>query len=119
LQSIDFSNNTIEGPIPSSYAELANLLVLSLNENLLGDDIPKQLGKYGKLTHVNLSFNTLEGKIPKPLARCPLKFFSVENNSLSGEIPYSTVMKKFAPEAFLGNPLLCGQVIGKKCPGFP
>ncbi|EFJ08897.1 hypothetical protein SELMODRAFT_15676, partial [Selaginella moellendorffii] len=105
--------------IPSSYAKLASLLVLSLNENLLGDDIPKQLGKYGKLTHVNLSFNTLEGKIPKPLARCPLKFFSVENNSLSGEIPYSTVMKKFAPEAFLGNPLLCGQVIGKKCPGFP
>ncbi|TKY48002.1 putative leucine-rich repeat receptor serine/threonine-protein kinase [Spatholobus suberectus] len=89
VSMINFSNNFLQGELPRSLGNLKNLESFDVSRNQLSGLIPATLGKIDTLTFLNLSFNNLEGKIPSGGV-----FNSVSNLS------------------FLGNPQLCGTIVG-------
>jgi len=92
LLSFDVSSNNLTGPIPPSICNLTNLLVL------------------------DLSNNNLTGKIPVALENLHyLSTFNISNNDLEGPIPTGGQFSTFQNSSFLGNPKLCGSMLGHQC----
>ncbi|KAK8589489.1 hypothetical protein V6N12_023884 [Hibiscus sabdariffa] len=88
LEILDLSSNNIEGQIPQwmSKVSVETLLFLDLSNNSLTgfDEFPVVL-PWSKLRYLKLDSNILQGSLPVP----PLStfFYTISNNSLSGEIP--------------------------------
>ncbi|RWR91196.1 LRR.XII-like protein [Cinnamomum micranthum f. kanehirae] len=101
--------NQISGTIPSGIENLANLIYLTMDENIFteslgnltrlyqlylhGNDlqgsIPWSLGNCKSLEELFLSRNNLNGTIPKQVLYIPpLRMLFVNRNSLSGPFPF-------------------------------
>ncbi|XP_058111876.1 receptor-like protein 7 [Magnolia sinica] len=90
LSELDLSNNKISGEIPKWIWEVGNgsLYSLNLSHNVLQGIIPSpHLLLISDLRVLDISSNKLEGSLPIPPPS--IFFFSVSNNSLGGEIPWS------------------------------
>ncbi|KAJ9153464.1 hypothetical protein P3X46_026899 [Hevea brasiliensis] len=112
MEVIDFSNNLLDGPIPSSLFHLPSLRYLFLQNNSLTGHISHF--QFHKLRYLDLSNNLLDGPIPSSVSRlvnlrvlilssnnkliqeippsiCELKSLQIldlSKNGLSGSIPY-------------------------------
>jgi hypothetical protein len=89
FNSLDFSCNNFDGPIPEEVGELKLLHILNLSHNSFTGKIPQSLGKLSNLESLDLSSNKFTGEIPFQLAE-GLTFLSVLNlsfNQLEGKIP--------------------------------
>ncbi|GMN73080.1 hypothetical protein TIFTF001_053635 [Ficus carica] len=64
LKGLNFSQNKLIGPIPTSLSNLTNLEWLDLSLNMLVGQIPWQLEGLTQLQFLNLSHNELVGPIP-------------------------------------------------------
>ena len=61
---------------------------LSLYNNKLEGEIPKEIGKLTNLEFLNLSYNQLEGVLPKEIGKLTnLQWLYLDSNKLEGEIP--------------------------------
>ncbi|KAJ8617107.1 hypothetical protein MRB53_013293 [Persea americana] len=82
--------NQIFGAIPSGIENLAHLISLRMENNLLKGTIPIQLMKLNKLQYVVLDGNKLSGKIPNPIGNLTqLYLLGLSRNNLHGSIPMS------------------------------
>uniref|UniRef100_A0A8R7PPL6 Receptor-like protein 12 n=1 Tax=Triticum urartu TaxID=4572 RepID=A0A8R7PPL6_TRIUA len=118
LVFIDVSDNAFHGSIPKDIGELVLLHGLNLSHNFLTGTIPAHVGHLSQLEVFDLSSNELSGVIPHGIAS--LDFLTVLNlsyNSLEGRIPESPHFLTFSNRSFLGNDLLCGPPLSKKCSG--
>ncbi|KAH0728893.1 hypothetical protein KY289_000081 [Solanum tuberosum] len=87
LDSLDFSSNSLTGPIPSNVSGLQNLQSLDLSSNYLKGTIPSWIFSLPSLEAVILKQNQLEGPIPKSLLnQQKLKFLLLSHNNISGQI---------------------------------
>ncbi|GMI65212.1 receptor like protein 6 [Hibiscus trionum] len=114
LQLLDLSSNNIEDQIPHwmSKVSVETLSFLDLSNNSLTgfDDFPVVL-PWSKLQFLKLDSNSLQGSLPVP----PLStvFYTISNNSLSGEIPHqlrsasSLFVLDISQNNFSGNIPLC------------
>ncbi|KAH7849219.1 hypothetical protein Vadar_014747 [Vaccinium darrowii] len=84
LESLDLSNNRIQGQIPNwvMFMGKYSLGYLNLSHNFLTNI--KQL-PWEHLYTLDLRFNSLQGPLPIPPPS--IQYFFISNNSLSGEIP--------------------------------
>ncbi|KAL7164171.1 hypothetical protein ACSBR2_040144 [Camellia fascicularis] len=104
--SIDISNNHLEGPIPTNIGSIfPNLRNLNSSRNLIHGHIPTSLGDMHYLEILDLSSNNLSGQIPKHLTiGCPfLFFFKLSNNNFSGQISLSFVNLTMLQYLYLDN----------------
>ncbi|KAK3128571.1 hypothetical protein QOZ80_6BG0463580 [Eleusine coracana subsp. coracana] len=133
LLYLNLSSNMLEGPIPVTVSQMTMLQVLNLSSNRLSGPIPPQLGSCVALEYVDVSGNALAGGLPDSVAALPfLQLLDVSRNALtgalplsleasaslrrvnfsynefSGEVPGAGAFAGFPPDAFLGNPGLCG-----------
>ncbi|KAM7266749.1 hypothetical protein ACFE04_004646 [Oxalis oulophora] len=116
MSGIDLSCNNFFGEIPPQLGSLSSIHALNLSHNNLSGPIPSSFGNLKKVESLDLSDNLLIGKIPPELGGLfSLSVFTVANNNLSGEIPTTTQFTTFNESNFLGNPLLCGTPLPKRC----
>ncbi|KAL6840482.1 hypothetical protein ACP4OV_030292 [Aristida adscensionis] len=90
LQIFVADNNSITGSIPSTLANLSNLILLSLSENLINGSIPTAITAMNNLQELNLANNNLSGTIPLELSGLTsLVKLHLDRNKLVGSIPSS------------------------------
>lgn len=80
---------------------------------MLSGSIPDFSG-LDRLYFLRLDFNRFNGSVP-PLNQSSLQIFNVSHNALSGAIPVTPTLSRFNTTSFSTNPLLCGEIINKKC----
>ncbi|KAF3950478.1 hypothetical protein CMV_023772, partial [Castanea mollissima] len=81
LSSRNLSSSKLQGLIPPSITELANIITLNLSNNHFNGTIP-EFHPYSMLTSVDISNNELVGQIPESLTSLPyLKFLFFGCNS--------------------------------------
>ncbi|XP_050363998.1 leucine-rich repeat receptor-like tyrosine-protein kinase PXC3 [Argentina anserina] len=86
LVRLRLGNNSLVGMIPS--ATLQNLVYLELENNKLNGPIPPELGSCRKLALLNLAQNGLIGALPPQLGNLTeLQVLKLQSNNLGGEIP--------------------------------
>ncbi|KAK3128338.1 hypothetical protein QOZ80_6BG0460240 [Eleusine coracana subsp. coracana] len=89
LFRLDFSNNNLEGEIPSSVGSLTRLVSLHLSKNRLSGVLPASLSSCGHLRLLDLGENNLEGSIPAWIGYSLqlLTILRLRSNQFSGNIP--------------------------------
>ncbi|OMO77673.1 hypothetical protein COLO4_25040 [Corchorus olitorius] len=85
--------NFFTGSIPAEFANLKNLQVLDLSNNLnLEGEIPGLFANLSKLRILDLSANNFQGNVHEffnGFSNNKLEFLDLSSNSLSGELPNS------------------------------
>uniref|UniRef100_A0A7N2LGW1 non-specific serine/threonine protein kinase n=2 Tax=Quercus lobata TaxID=97700 RepID=A0A7N2LGW1_QUELO len=90
LLSLDLSDNSLYGIIPSNICHLFKLSFLNLYDNQFTGRIPSEIGKLTSLNSIDLSQNHLSGHIPQEIGQLSsLRFFALALNNLIGVIPAS------------------------------
>jgi Leucine-rich repeat (LRR) protein len=80
----------ITGTIPSSFANLSNLIELQIEDNQLTGNIPDFVGNLPNLYQILLYNNKLSGPLPSTFGNLKkVQFLILNNNQLSGDIPSS------------------------------
>ncbi|TXG65275.1 hypothetical protein EZV62_006550 [Acer yangbiense] len=89
LMSLDLSENSLEGELPSFILECKQLQFLNLSSNNFKGGIPKEIGNLTKLKTLSIGVNKLEGEIPQELGNLvELERLSLlDNVLLTGQIP--------------------------------
>nr|CAA05267.1 Hcr9-4C [Solanum habrochaites] len=88
LEWLDFSSNSLTGPIPSNVSGLQNLEWLYLSSNNLNGSIPSWIFSLPSLIELDLRNNTFSGKIQEFKSKT-LSVVSLQKNQLEGPIPNS------------------------------
>ncbi|KAL0701048.1 hypothetical protein Bca4012_057170 [Brassica carinata] len=111
LKTLVLSNNDFSGDLPTGFgSSLVHLRTLNLSFNRLSGTIPEDIGTLKNLKGtLDLSHNSFSGMIPTSLGDLPeVLYVDLAHNKLSGPIPQSKNLLNYGPNAFQGNPLLCG-----------
>ncbi|XVE81951.1 hypothetical protein DITRI_Ditri15bG0107800 [Diplodiscus trichospermus] len=118
LSYLDFSANNLNGCIPELIGNLANLNILYLNNNQLSGSIPAIVGNLTKLTVLHLSLNHLSGHIPREVGKmASLTDLKLSINNLSGQLPAEIRNLTSIKILAVGNNRLTGYLPDRVCPG--
>mmetsp|Transcript_15801 Transcript_15801/g.26486 ORF Transcript_15801/g.26486 Transcript_15801/m.26486 type:complete len:674 (-) Transcript_15801:90-2111(-) len=88
LESVQVTNEGLQGTLPQSFGDLSTLVHLYLSSNQFTGSIPSNIKSLSKLKTLDVSFNNLGGQIPFPLSSA-MESFHVGHNKLSGNLPTS------------------------------
>ncbi|KAL4018851.1 hypothetical protein IC575_022477 [Cucumis melo] len=117
MVSIDLSNNSLVGFIPSEITKLKRLIGLNLSHNNIIGIVPAEIGEMESLESLDLSFNQLSGPIPLSLSKLnSLGTLKLSHNNFSGNIPREGHLSTFnEASSFDNNSYLCGDPLPIKC----
>lgn len=116
FNTIDISNNMLEGNVPDMFGKLRWLRLLNLSHNAFTNSIPPSLGNLKQLEALDLSANKLGGTIPTELTSLNfLSFLNLSYNQLTGRIPAASQFSTFEERSFKGNKGLCGNPLNISC----
>ncbi|OWM85899.1 LRR receptor-like serine/threonine-protein kinase [Punica granatum] len=89
LQVVDFSGNSLSGPLSGDIGSLMELTKLNLGKNQLSGQIPGDIAYCSRLQLLDLGNNAFSGEIPEELGTIPSLGISLNLsfNRLSGQIP--------------------------------
>ncbi|XP_026417523.1 LRR receptor-like serine/threonine-protein kinase GSO1 [Papaver somniferum] len=87
LQTLDLSNNSLTGSIPSSFGNCSSLVFLHLGMNNLTGEVPYEL-QHTRIKYLLLHNNLLEGTFPNFIRKLEtLEVLTLGNNNFQGSIP--------------------------------
>ena len=112
IKNLSLYNNQLTGEIPKELGNLSNLQTLYLNRNYqLTGEIPKELGNLSNLQELNLDDNQLTGEIPKQLGNLSnLQRLFLARNQFTGNIPEQLGNLSNLQHLFLNNNKLTGAI---------
>ncbi|XP_068652088.1 leucine-rich repeat receptor-like protein kinase TDR [Aristolochia californica] len=109
ISVIELNKNHLSGVIPEHVSNCRDLERLDLAHNALTGSIPSELANLSRLNILDLSHNKLTGPMPSNFGNTSrLALLNVSFNNISGSIPSERIFTMMGPNAFIGNPLLCG-----------
>ncbi|KAJ1274584.1 hypothetical protein BS78_05G073000 [Paspalum vaginatum] len=119
--SIDLSDNSLSGEIPSNITSLDALINLNLSSNNLRGKIPNKIGAMKSLESLDLSENKFFDEIPSSISNLTsLSYMNLSYNNLSGRIPSGRQLDTLNADnpsiMYIGNSGLCGPPLQKMCP---
>ncbi|KAG8490007.1 hypothetical protein CXB51_015916 [Gossypium anomalum] len=117
MSGIDLSCNKLTGEISFEIKNIMKLLTLNLSHNNLTGPVPRAFSNLMDMESLDLSYNNLIGNIPAEFALLHfLEYFNVSYNNLSGKTPERIgQLGAFDESNYVGNPFLCGSLVGKNC----
>ena len=116
---LNLSSNHLGRPIPQELTLLSELQRLNLSHNNLSGDIPFKLGEIKSVESLGLSSNHLSSRIPQSISTLTwLSHLNLSHNNFTGPIPKGSQIQTLDdPSIYADNPLLCGDLLRKKCLG--
>ncbi|KAJ1274583.1 hypothetical protein BS78_05G072900 [Paspalum vaginatum] len=119
--SMDLSDNSLSGDIPSNITSLDALVNLNLSSNNLRGKIPNKIGAMKSLESLDLSENKFFDEIPSSISNLTsLSYMNLSYNNLSGRIPSGRQLDTLNADnpsiMYIGNSGLCGPPLQKMCP---
>ncbi|KDP22440.1 hypothetical protein JCGZ_26271 [Jatropha curcas] len=88
LSRFRMQDNRLNGSIPYGFGLLRNLTFMDLSKNNFTGEIPHDLGNAQQLQYLNISENSFNSKLPTNIWSAPnLQIFSASSSNLTGEIP--------------------------------
>ncbi|XP_048559602.1 receptor-like protein 56 [Triticum urartu] len=116
MAGIDLSANMLGGEIPWELGNLRHIKSLNLSSNFFVGPIPTTFGGMEEIESLDLSHNELSGPMPWQLTQLSsLGAFSVAYNNLSGCIPNSGQLSSFSMDSYLPNTNLHNITQGDTC----
>ncbi|KAH0724224.1 hypothetical protein KY285_000086 [Solanum tuberosum] len=114
LKWLDFSSNSLTGPIPSNVSGLQNLQFFSLSSNYLNGTIPSWIFSVPSLNFLYLSDNHFSGKIQEFKSNT-LSHVDLRKNQLEGPIPNAFVNQTSIRFLLLSHNNISGQIASAIC----
>lgn len=88
LETLDLSNNFLNGSVPDSLSNLNRLRRLGLSSNSFSGEVPPSIGAMSSLEELLLDNNRFHGAVPASLSRLSnLRRLEIQKNNLSGVFP--------------------------------
>ncbi|KAG8490006.1 hypothetical protein CXB51_015875 [Gossypium anomalum] len=117
MSGIDLSCNKLTGEISFETKNIKKIFTLNLSHNSLTGPVPQAFSNLMEMESLDLSYNNLTGNIPAEFAVLHfLEYFNVSYNNLSGKTPERIgQLAAFDESNYVGNPFLCGSLVGKNC----
>ncbi|TYI24298.1 hypothetical protein ES332_A06G224600v1 [Gossypium tomentosum] len=117
MSGIDLSCNKLTGEISFETKNIKKIFTLNLSHNSLTGPVPQAFSNLMDMESLDLSYNNLTGNIPAEFAVLHfLEYFNVSHNNLSGKTPERIgQLGAFDESNYVGNPFLCGSLVGKNC----
>ncbi|KAH0644561.1 hypothetical protein KY284_032445 [Solanum tuberosum] len=116
LAGIYGDNNAFNGPFKLPLNCLLHLETIDVSNNNLNGPIPENMSlAFPKLTSLNMSQNYLEGPIPSKISGIHLEILDLSANTLSGEVPSDLTIG--SPQLFylrLSNNKLKGRIFSEE-----
>lgn len=113
LQVLSVYINNLTGPVPNSLGQLKSLRTFSLAFNNLSGIIHSSIFNISSLVYLNVGLNRFHGTLPSNIGNnLPnLKFLSLFQNSLSGQLPLSLSNASHLQEILLSENSFNGKVL--------
>ncbi|HMW39732.1 MAG: T9SS type A sorting domain-containing protein [Saprospiraceae bacterium] len=91
LDTAIFANNVLNGKIPE--VKIPFIKTLNLSQNQLSGPIPQTINNWNNIQNLNLSKNGLSGGVPPDLGDlCDLRSLKINDNKLKGQLPDNLTM---------------------------
>ncbi|CAN4080242.1 unnamed protein product [Withania somnifera] len=92
LVKLSMANNSISGQMPKNIGDFKSLEYLDISNNLFNSSLPPEIGKLGSLKNLSLAGNNFSGPIPDTIQDLmSIQSLDVSHNSLSGPLPSSLI----------------------------
>ncbi|CAL4949163.1 unnamed protein product [Urochloa decumbens] len=120
LINVDISRNMLTGVVPGSIGDCQSLEDIKLDRNVFRGSIPSSLGSIRTVKFLNLSHNNLTGLIPPSFGSLQLlEQLHMSFNNLEGEVPAEGIFKNATALGLDGNKDLCGGPLKLHLPPCP
>ncbi|KAL3347463.1 hypothetical protein AABB24_021238 [Solanum stoloniferum] len=114
LEVLDFSSNSLTGPIPSNVSGMQNAHSLYLSSNQLNGTVPSWIFSLPSLIFLDLSDNHFSGNIQEFKSKT-LDTVSLKQNQLQGPIPKSLLNLHHLYYLVLSHNNLSGEIASTIC----
>ena len=113
LQSLDISQNNLNGSIPLQLSGTSSLPLVNVNlsHNSFTGKLPFEVGNLKNINQMDISNNNLSGEIPTSIGNCLiLEYLYLQGNSFHGAIPSSMASLKGLLELDVSQNNLSGPI---------
>ncbi|WMV07090.1 hypothetical protein MTR67_000475 [Solanum verrucosum] len=114
FEYLDFSFNSLTGPIPSNVSGMQNLQFIFLSSNHLNETIPSWIFSLPSLYDLELSDNHFSGNIQEFKSKI-LDIVSLKQNQLQGPIPKTLLNQRDLYSLVLSHNNLSGLIASTIC----